>query len=144
MRKQKIKIQREGGFMGLVAQKDIDLELLSSEEQAAINNLFEKNETDTTQKGVVNAPNEQTTTSEKNATPDKVSETNQGTRGLENAEKQADAPVKSAPPMMQQRNMPDSIRYTVKKKVNGKMTVQIFDDSNIPPHLYDFFSKYLD
>ncbi len=116
----KIKLSREGGFIGLAANKSVDFADLSAEEKELFNNTIEEK---------ISQQKEEATAekSDKNAvkTAKKVSLDSTGTRGLDAA---IPADVQS---------------YEIKVRKGSKTITIKFDDTNIPEKMYMMFQKYV-
>ena len=126
----KIKLKKEGGFMGLSSNADLDIDKLSDEERAIINDIMtsppnKKIEKDTTDikgdKDIANKAGENESinkASEKN-TPNMA---NENTRGM---------------------TMQDAFSYEIKMKKGSKYVSYKFDDKSIPEKVYEIFQKYI-
>ena len=150
----KIKIKREGGFIGITSKADLDYDDLTKEEQNALNALAEqslqKDEDAKVKVGaqtmpasaVVAKPNETEVvkpepqthglTSYESSTESSISQDN----GLELAEQ-------NIPHNTQSGMMRDGFSYSVLMKKNGKKVSLKFDDMTAPPEIVEMFQKYV-
>ncbi len=129
----KIKIKREGGFIGITSKADLDYDDLTKDEQNALNALAEQS------------------LKKEDKTEDVKSEPK--TRGLESDESSTDTPeIKDNGLELAEQNMPnktqsgsmrDGFSYSVSMKKNGKMVSVKFDDMTAPPEIVKIFQKYV-
>lgn len=129
----KIKIKREGGFIGITSKADLDYNDLTKDEQNALNALAEQS------------------LKKEDKTEDVKPEPK--TRGLESDESPTDTPKskdnvlelveQNMPHNTQSGSMRDGFSYSVSMKKNGKTVSLKFDDMTAPPEIVEIFQKYV-
>lgn len=126
----KIKIKREGGFIGITSKADIEFDQLTTEEQNAINSLTEK------------------TVQVEKKTTEKNGLSKLKARGLGTPE----SPAKDNNSEEENKNMPhngktnmmrDAFSYSISMKKDGKTVSMKFDDMTAPPEIVEIFQKYV-
>ena len=148
----KIKIKREGGFIGITSKANLEFDELTVDEQKAFNLLAEQSLQTATPKPV-DAPNLEPPVSSETKARDMVLPNVNGLEpvspsinGLESVSPNADGLELAAPQMS--RNMPnhqmrDGFSYSVSMKKDGKTMSMKFDDMNAPPEIVEIFQKYV-
>lgn len=138
----KIKIKREGGFIGITSKANLEFDELTADEQKAFNSLAEQSLQTATPKPV-DAPTVQLPVSSDTKARDIVSP---NANGLEPVSPNAEGLELAAPQMS--RNMPnnqmrDGFSYSVSMKKDGKTMSMKFDDMTAPPEIVEIFQKYV-
>jgi hypothetical protein len=150
----KIKIKREGGFIGITSKADLDYDDLTKEEQNALNALAEqslqKNE-DAKVKMGAQTMSASAIEAKPNESEDVKSEPQ--TRGLTTDESPIDSHTsmdnglelaeQNIPHNTQSGMMRDGFSYSVLMKKNGKKVSLQFDDMTAPPEIVEMFQKYV-
>ncbi len=113
----KIKLKKEGGFMGMCANADVEMDKLSDSEREVLSEM------------VTNLPQKK-----------EIKKTE------DNPENNASTAM-SAPDDIQMQDrgvymMRDSVSYEVKVKKGSRYVTFKFDDTSIPQKVYDLFQKY--
>lgn len=140
----KIKIKREGGFIGITSKADLDFEALTAAEQNAFNALAE-------QSLHKEAKAKQSVDSKPNEKGNAKSEPK--TRGMDSNESPQDTPKSEDNGLeLAEQNMPhntqsgmmrDGFCYSVSMKKDGKTVSLQFDDKDAPPEIVEIFQKYV-
>lgn len=126
----KIKLKKEGGFMGLSSNADLEIDKLSDEERAIINDMM---------------------TSPPNKKIEKDTPNNTGEKDTSNKAKEKDTPNKAGErdtSNIESENtrgmvMRDAFSYEIKMKKGSKYVSYKFDDKSIPEKVYAIFQKYI-
>jgi hypothetical protein len=121
----KIKIKREGGFIGITSKADLEYDNLTPDEQKTFNALA------TQSLQVDNKPKDNNAPKIETSAPDDAK-----SRGLELAAPQM---TRSAP----NTQMRDAFSYSVSMKKDGKTVSMKFDDMTAPPEIVEIFQKYV-
>lgn len=121
----KIKIKREGGFIGITSKADLEYDNLTPDEQKTFNSLAIQS---------VQADDKSKTNSPIKA--DAAVSDDAKSRGLELAAPQM---PRNAP----NTQMRDAFSYSVSMKKDGKTVSMKFDDMNAPPEIVEIFQKYV-
>ena len=144
----KIKIKREGGFIGITSKADLEYDQLTTAEQNALNALADQSvqSLKKTKESVV---------SQKDAPAPidvKPADKNEGTiptgRGVEGVEPQKnDNGIEYVETQMPHHNnsslMRDGFNYSISMKKDGKTVSMKFDDMTAPPEIVEIFQKYV-
>ena len=117
----KIKLKKEGGFMGLSSNADLEIDKLSDEERAIINDMMTSPPNKKIEKDVPNKAGEKDT-SNKAREKDTPNIESENTRGMV---------------------MRDAFSYEIKMKKGSKYVSYKFDDKSIPEKVYEIFQKYI-
>lgn len=148
----KIKIKREGGFIGITSKANLDFDALTEAEQNAFNALAEQSlQKDDKAKQAVAAhtSSSQSVDAKPNKTEDVKSESK--TRGIETDESPKDKSEDNGLELAEQ-NMPhntqsgmmrDGFSYSVSMKKDGKTVLLQFDEMTAPPEIVEIFQKYV-
>ena len=126
----KIKIKREGGFIGITSKADIEFDQLTTEEQNAINSLTEKSvqvEKKTTEKNGLSKLKGRGL-----GTPESPTDDNDSVNSNNNM------PHNGKTNMMR-----DAFSYSISMKKDGKTVSMKFDDMTAPPEIVEIFQKYV-
>lgn len=139
----KIKIKREGGFIGITSKANLDFDELTPEEQQAFNALAEQS-LQTAKPQAENLP------------PSKITQPVETTQAVEtNSRGFGLAPVPPVnenglelagdviPRNTQPHQMRDAFSYSVSMRKDGKTVSVKFDDMNAPPEIVEIFQKYV-
>jgi hypothetical protein len=110
----KIKLKREGGFIGITSKADIKYDDMTADEQKALDAIIEKMKTPSV------PPSEQEPMTEST-----------GIAKLRS--------IKAEPPSM----MRDVFSYSISIRQNGKTLSCKFGDQNAPSELVELFQKYV-
>ena len=121
----KIKIKREGGFMGITSKTDLEFDKLTADEQNAFTSLA--------QKTLHPAPDVPITTNQERGA---LTPPANGS-GLELA---MPAQPRNAP----NNQMRDGFNYSVSMRKDGKTVSMKFDDQTAPPEIVEIFQKYVE
>ena len=150
----KIKIKREGGFIGMTSKANFEFDDLTTDQQNALNALAEKSlKADDKDKEDNKVKEDDAPTAEPSAKTSKSKETDDKTSksvtrglgvddtqpkgmGLELAEQQMPHNVPS-------NTMRDGFCYSISMKKNGKTVSMTFDDMTAPPEIVEIFQKYV-
>jgi hypothetical protein len=164
----KIKLSKEGGFMGMISNTDLEYDKLSEDEQHSFDRCVSAliSEKAKTGKKKTAKPVEITPSSD-----DHAENSSHGSRGLdletksdleeisalENEEKSTDSEEKAiVSPLLtaergledaqvtkEENQMRDGFSYTLKVKKGLRWVTLQFDDKNIPDELFQLFQKHI-
>lgn len=150
----KIKIKREGGFIGMTSKADLDYDDLTKDEQNALNALAEQSlKKDDKAKDKMEALTMSSKTIETKSNESEDVKSEPKTRSLASDESPTDTPIyKDNGLELAEQNMPhntqsgmmrDGFSYSVSMKKNGKTVSLKFDDMTAPPEIVEMFQKYV-
>ena len=137
----KIKIKREGGFIGITSKANIEYDELTPAEQNALNTLAEqsliaKNKPNGSSKEVVSTVPEAKTRDLNGGAEIQKRDIESIGNGLELA---GDClPHNGANKMMR-----DAFSYSISMKKDGKTVSLQYDDMTAPPEIVEIFQKYV-
>lgn len=150
----KIKIKREGGFIGITSKANLDFDALTEAEQNAFNTLADqslKKEDIANREMAAHSLNSKPVEAKPKEAEDLKPESK--TRGLESDEAPTDAPKPDDSGLeLAEQNMPhnipngmmrDGFSYSVSMKKDGKTVSLQFDDMTAPPEIVEIFQKYV-
>ncbi len=150
----KIKIKREGGFIGITSKANLDFDALTEAEQNAFNSLAEQSlQRDNKAKEDIEPKVETLSVGEKKPKEAEIVKSESKSRGLETVEplvkesKPEEKGLELADDQMP-HNMPngmmrDGFSYSVSMKKDGKTVSLKFDDMTAPPEIVEIFQKYV-
>lgn len=131
----KIKIKREGGFIGITSKANLEFDELTADEQKTFNTLAEQTLQTAKPKSENPAQTEAAQPVGTNARSFGISPTVHD-QGLELA---GDV----IPQNTQNNQMRDGFSYSVSMKKDGKTMSMKFDDMTAPPEIVEIFQKYV-
>ncbi|MBL7818124.1 MAG: hypothetical protein JNL70_24150 [Saprospiraceae bacterium] len=146
----KIKIKREGGFIGITSKANLEFDDLTIEEQNALNKLAEQSLSANSNTPSVETPKRDLAAEQAEAE----------TRGLILAENNLSANTAVPEKPILKKNAPqetpktppnegiggmmrDGFNYSISMKKNGKTVSLQFDDMTAPPEIVQIFQKYV-
>ncbi len=145
----KIKIKREGGFIGITSKANLDYDELTEAEQTALNNLAEQSlQGDDKANGERDNNAASSETKEVKSKESDYVKSDSKTRNLESDESnnlQNGLEVAENPYHHNTQNgmMRDAFSYSISMKKDGKTVSLKFDDMTAPPELVKIFQKYV-
>ena len=147
----KIKIKREGGFIGMTSKANLEYDDLTKAEQSALDALAEQStQADNNSKDdkIVSAQMEDVSksseTSNKKLNKSENAQSQSQSRALEADEPKSNGKAdKDMPHNVPGNMMRDAFSYSISMKKNGKTVSMTFDDMNAPPEIVEIFHKYV-
>lgn len=146
----KIKIKREGGFIGITSKADLEYDQLTVAEQNALNSLAEKSVQSVKKNKEQPLPQtEVPSPAPTDVKPvDKNAVTTPQGRALEVVEPLInDNGIEFVENQMPHHNnssmMRDGFNYSISMKKDGKTVSMKFDDMTAPPEIVEIFQKYV-
>ncbi len=147
----KIKIKREGGFIGITSKANLEYDDLTKAEQSALDALAEQSiQSDGTSQNEKDdsAQTKDVSKSSETSNPQlnnrDMAQSQIQARALESDKPKLNGKAnKEMPHSVQGNMMRDAFSYSISMKKNGKTVSMTFDDMNAPPEIVEIFHKYV-
>lgn len=147
----KIKIKREGGFIGITSKANLEYDDLTKAEQSALDALAEQSiQSDGTSQNEKDdsAQTKDASKSSETSNPQlnnkDIAQSQTQARALESDKPRSNGKANIEMPHNVQGNMMrDAFSYSISMKKNGKTVSMTFDDMNAPPEIVEIFHKYV-